>query len=226
MSSVNKFRRKPRNAVKPAISRAVTRAVKNEVKKNPALKNEYKFLDTTLSGNSAMNSGGGFTNCLNLMATGDTASTREGREITIASVQIKAVIVHEDNTCANDQAVRFLLVWDKEPAGAAAALSAVLTSADGNGFRNVDNRSRFVVLMDKTMTLGPRDSTATQAVAGQGPHYLDFYKRLNLKTIFNSGNAGTIADINHGALNVYMCGTEASGTGGSAVGRARIRFIG
>jgi len=52
------------------------------------------------------------------------------------------------------------------------------------------------------------------------------YKKLNVETIYNAGNAGTIADINSGALYVFWIGTQAgAASDANFIGSIRGRFI-
>lgn len=96
---------------------------------------------------------------------------------------------------------------------------------------NPNNRDRFKILWDKQYVFGPIkvDNTATQSYGwAQGPsvYQVKFFKKMKLETIFNSGSAGTIADIQSGALYLLTIGTTAPGTNTDAdfIVTTRVRF--
>jgi len=93
---------------------------------------------------------------------------------------------------------------------------------------NMNNRDRFRILADKHIGLDPlvfTEATTTGCAVNQIKP-IKLFKRLNLETIFNAGNAGTVADISSGALGVLWINGQAAGQNGpvDAVVSYRVRF--
>lgn len=183
---------------------------------------EWKTIDKEISVD--VNYDGGVNNLylLNPIARGDDYTERIGRTVTLKSLQIKAQM-YVTPTTGVDQVGRMLVVYDKQPnASAVTAAQLFNASADSTRpfqFRNLENRERFVVLADVTKTLSASAESGSKA-------FFKIYKKLNLPMTFNSGDAGTIADIVTGSIYVVCTGSEASGaTDAFCVGESRIRFI-
>lgn len=184
---------------------------------------ELKFVDSTLS-NLACDTTGSVT-ALNLLAVGDDNTTRDGRQVTIKSVQIKGLIAPIDNDI-NSNISRVLLVWDNAVnSGSIATIAQILTAATGTAFPLVDNANRFTILWDYRFAMGAAVSTATQAqVFTPSVGNADYYKKLNLVTQY-SGTTAAIGSIQNGALLFVTVGTQAAGLGGAFNGHARVRFV-
>lgn len=132
---------------------------------------------------------------LNGVATGATAITRQGRRITMKSLYV----IWEGSmaaTSAGASALRLLIVYDKQANAAAPVATDVLASDAIYDMNNLSNSRRFVTLMDKTI-----DSVGT---GGPQSWFLKEYKKLNLITEFNTGTAGTIADITSGSVYAFV----------------------
>jgi len=160
------------------------KTVKKLINKNV----EYKFKDTTVVDTDIAAT----LRLLNGMQQGDTPSARDGRKITVKSIEIDGLVKAVDEPNMS----RHMLVYDKQANGAAPVVTDILDSSSVYGLRNLDNRSRFIILWDYKIPLpmGERE------VNNREYRKLKYYKRHNLQTIYNSGNAGTIADISTGAL--------------------------
>lgn len=161
---------------------------------------------------------------LNGCAPGTGLANRVGRKIQVRSCFVRAWIYLEGTQTllvsplsSAGQYVRFILLWDMQPN------AAVFTAADL--FNNnaipysqllVDNKDRFKILKDKHVTLDPLvyNTTATQSVAGfnRTSSQFKWYVKLNQECVYNSGSAGTIADITTGALYLVTIGSIATGT--------------
>ncbi len=116
--------------------------------------------------------------------------------------------------------VRIAVVSDTNPNLVLPALTDIFQletaggSCDTNSFINMNNRDRFRVIMDKTHIFGAFNVT----MAGLNPNQASLggnttwigkkYIKLNLETIYNATNGGTIADINSGALYLVVYGSE------------------
>lgn len=175
---------------------------------------EFKAVDTTI--NSESNSTGEVT-LLNGLARGDDVDARVGRKVVMKSVQLQ-LRPRVTVTTGLAQICRIMLVYDKQTNAAALTIAQVLQNASISGLRNLENRDRFVVLMDQFIELS--------ASGNQGDFkHFNKYLRCNLPVIFNSGDAGTIADITTGSLYLITVGSEAAGdTDANVFGYSRVRF--
>lgn len=160
---------------------------------------------------------------LNGCAEGDDNTQRNGRKAKMVSIQVNAyAFAGNGNTIP--QKVRFLLVWDNAPSGAAPTVANILSAVDSISFPLVDNEDRFTILRDVKMVLGINSNTATQALADQTAVPFDFYKKINTDSKFN-GTGATITSIQNGALWGVTVGNLAAGaTAGSIVYATRVRF--
>lgn len=176
---------------------------------------EFKAIDVSPS--LACDSGTA-VQLLNGCARGDDINERVGRQITMKSIQIKFNTKVTTSTGV-DQRHRIVIVYDKQTNAAAAAWTDVFVSADTMALRNLENRSRFVILYDKMITLNASAESGSSALRS-------IYLRCNLPVTFNSGDAGTVADIVTGSLYLMVIGSEGAGaTAGSMYGRSRIRYV-
>jgi len=140
---------------------------------------------------------------LNGLATGFTAVTRIGRKVTITRIEYNAML-EDGGGGANAAYARAIIFLDKQANGATPAVatfSALLLEAPNQpavSAMNPDQAQRFEVLMDyKTVV-------ANAAIEGALIPY-DYSCEHNV--VFNAGTAGTIADIQTGALYLY-CVTQ------------------
>lgn len=170
---------------------------------------------------------------------GTDMTNRIGRKIQLKSVYVRGFMVIDGNLSAppgaqttSSQQWRFILFEDRQPNGAAPALTAVLKEAHPASQLNLDNRDRFRILKDKTWVVDPflYSSTATSTLSGQAnvTHQLKCYKKLNIESVFNGTNGGTILDISSGALYMLWVGNAASvvdGADGTFRGTTRVRFL-
>jgi len=179
---------------------------------------ELKAVDTTTAQN--INSTSAVT-LINGIARGDDISDRVGRQITMKSISVRGQMAVTAGTGV-DQAGRVLIVYDKQ-ANAAAPTAAQVISAAGDGYDiyrppNLENRMRFVILYDRTFRLNASaEPSSVQLVT--------CYRRVNLVTTFNSGDAGTVADIVTGSLYLVSVGNVAAGATAAFLNVAtRVRF--
>lgn len=184
---------------------------------------EFKAIDTTTNGD--LNTTGTIA-LVNGCARGDDINARIGREIVMRSVQIE-IDAQSTDTTGIAQEGRILLVYDRQANGAAPTFANVLAATGASlpiSPRNLENRRRFKILMDKKFVLGPQGATTT-ALGGQSVKHFKFYRRLRHPVTFNSGNAGTIADITSGSLYLMGCNGIAPGaTDGFWSAYTRVRY--
>lgn len=184
------------------------RAGRRSMVNNPAGIIEKKFLD----GIQALNTDTtGSVTALNAMAQGTSQSTRIGNKITMKSLYVRWAL-GQGTTTATPPIVRVTILYDKQPNATLATLAEIY-QVTGSSLTlspmNMANRDRFIVLMDETYSPAyPYNDTAVTEFADFHKKYL----KLNLDTIYNNTNGGTIADINTGALLVATSANVVSGT--------------
>jgi len=166
---------------------------------------------------------------------GSDMTNRIGRKIRIKSVYIRGDLRQQAasalsvNVGSYPLLARMIIFVDNQPNGAAPALTDILKEALSSSQLNLNNRDRFKVLCDKQWALDPylNVDTATQSrgAVGRCIQAIKVYKKLDIETIFNAGTAGTVADINTGALYMLWVGNNAaSGNDGIATVSTRVRF--
>lgn len=196
-------RRKARKVGMSSDTRKI--AVKALKRVNEIGKPEYKAIYTHATALSPYTGGLGYFLLLNGVSQGDGLSSREGRIIRNRSVQIN--IQHRANASASSNyPIRMILFIDLEPSGSAPTASQLLRTSEGQNldeaFRNLDNRNRFIILKDKYVQGNNYDNNGSTLLT----HYHKWvkFKKLNLLTTFNANNGATIADIQKGALYLFM----------------------
>jgi len=167
----------------------------------------------------------GSVTLLNGIAVGDDNTSRDGRQITMKSVQLCGRVNNVDDT-ANDTLARVMLVWDNANNSAAAlpAITDILSASTSESFPKIDNAQRFTILYDGRFAVGAKSAAVDAAVAGSPTvHLLSVYKKINQVSQY-SGTTNTIGSIQNGSLLLVTIGDQAAGAGGSATLAARIRF--
>lgn len=121
------------------------------------------------------------------------------------------------NASATNTTMRCIIFMDKQPNETAPTMAALLATTVAGGvdaFRNLDNRKRFVILHDSRMV-----------VSTDFPERVhEKYKKMSLVTQYDSGNAGTIADITSNSLYMLQVSDEATNTP-TQIFNVRLRFI-
>lgn len=177
-----------------------------------------------ISVNHALNTTGNVA-AINILTKGDDYNTRDGREIKNYSMQL-ALQSQPTVTTGLAQSHRVLLVYDRFPQGVTAAFTDILKEVSIPTLINEDNRWRFRILYDS----GPRklcgqDQTNEVVPSNHVTYYRKYVNLHNIITRFNTGNAGTVADIDFGAILLVSMGDKSAGvTAGSLVGKIRFRF--
>lgn len=179
-----------------------TKVVKTEVKLRKVsrvLKSEKRYKDVLIAASCDST---GAVALVNGMNTGDTDGYRLGTDFLMSSMKVKGHFYPANSTSGN---ARIMLVYDKQCNGAALTISQVLVSVDPESLTNAANKKRFKILFDKSYAIPGNNST---------PKRFDFSLSLrNLETHCNTGNAGTIADINTGSLYwIYLSDVTAGVT--------------
>jgi len=160
---------------------------------------------------------------LNGCAPGSDATNRIGRRILVKSVQLSGYS-HSSSSTIIAQA-RWAIVVDRQPNGAAFTFTDCWDSAVADTLRNPNNLQRFQIIHDSGVIPHVGCTTiATCAPTNFACHPFHLYKKLNIPVQFNSGTAGTIADIQTNAIYLVTWGTQASTGGVDFTSKIRIRF--
>lgn len=180
---------------------------------------EWKYSDVTIASANGWSTTALLT-LLNGIAGGTLANQRVGMKVSIRSLEIRL-----NNTVnANDvtQINRWMVVLDRQAnAAAPAALTDILTTADVFGMRNLANRKRFKIMLDKTAVV------PDQAISGTGGRYWKVYMKFRRPLIveYNANIAGNIGDISSNSLYLITIGNIAAGATCTGVyGATRIRY--
>lgn len=183
---------------------------------------EFKFLDTTVS--SDMNTTA-ILLLLNGMQYGNTAITRIGMKINIKSLEMR-LLLRPTVTTGVENHCRWTLILDRQPNGAApAAVTDILTAQSNTGMHNLANRKRFKILRDQSFTLGSVVAGASTGMPTARNEHVYIKFRKGLVTEYNTGNAGTVADISTNSLYLMYFGSEVAGnTDVACNGLVRIRY--
>jgi hypothetical protein len=179
----------------------------------PAPKQEAKFIDTTVT----MPGTGVTTGVLTLVNStvqGTSSIARVGNRIHMKSMLLRLNLAVVSPTSASTR-IRCLVVYDKESNGAAPAATDILQADTNCAPNNLYRPGRFITLIDEY--LEPQNGTAVG-------YFLNRYVKLGLPVLYNSGNAGTIADFSAGSVYVLINsnGMAYTSIGGNTY--SRIRF--
>lgn len=177
---------------------------------------EFKSIEAGAFGGTAVNTTGAIA-LLNGCVAGADIGNRIGRQMELRSIQLQCINSVTASTGV-DQVHRVLLVYDRQSNGGAPAFNDVLNGATIVDFRNLANRKRFKILMDKKIQLSASSESGSREV-------WQYYRKLRHPVQYNGGSAGTIADIQTGSLYIMMIGQEAPGaTAGDMKYVTRVRF--
>ncbi len=170
---------------------------------------ELKFFDLDLD-DAVVATGGSVTDSINKIAQGITEKTRVGRKCVITNIAWRYNFTLPEQDAVADPAsgdvLRMILYKDKQCNGATAAVTGLLESADYQAFNNLANSGRFVVLMDRTVSL----NYATLGSDGAGVvssasviRHGAFYKKCSVPVEFDAA-AGAITEIRSNNFGVLL----------------------
>jgi len=184
-------------AKRRGVSSTTQQAIRTGGWANPTRGGELKFKDTALT-LIPVQGGTAFTapnapSLLNGLVPGSSASERIGRKITIKSVLIRWQ-AFLDPASVGGTPLRIMVFYDKQANAADPAVTDVLLNNQFTSANNLSNRDRFVTIFDNITEVVSTQNNF--AIAGT------LYKSLNLETMYNAGNAGTIGDISSGSIYI------------------------
>lgn len=178
---------------------------------------ERKFIDNLLTnsiapGVSTFDAIGG--DLLNGLSTGTTATSRIGRKIRMKSILIRAE-ARMNSLSTGGADIRIVVVFDKQANAALALNTDVFVQNDFISPNNLSNKDRFVTIMDKYMHIDTQNFQCSAI----------WYKKIDLETMFNSNNAGTVSDITSGAVVMFIAQAGGISTNAAQIRTfSRIRF--
>lgn len=173
---------------------------------------EFDYKDTAATVNPAA---AGALVLLNGLTQGDTASSRTGNSIRMKSYDMRWFV--NNNSSAGQTEVRVMLVLDKQSNGVTPSVTDILATNTVVSPRNLDNRKRFKVIMDRNYAI----STAGPSSRYDSAHFKNIQTHV---AYYNSSNAGTVADISTNALYLLYLSDQATNTPGLQY-YFRLRFI-
>lgn len=186
---------------------------------------ELKYFDTALNFSFDATGEVPATGQLSLIPQGDTATTRDGRQATIKSVQIRARLDFVPAAGATAQTTTTMyLVLDKQCNGAAAAVTDVFVqNALTVAMLNLDNSDRFIILKKWSHTWGATAGATT--AYNNSVKRIEWYKKCNIPITWNS-TTGAITEIR--SNNIFLlAGADANGDDlVTLTGNCRLRFLG
>lgn len=152
---------------------------------------------------------------LNGLTKGDDYNNRDGRQVRWKSIQM--LLRATMHASATNTTIRYWCFLDKQPNAAAPTsgdLVDVSASSPVDAFRNLSNRKRFVFLKEFRFTLDTDNSETTRK----------WYRKIDLKTIYDDSDAGNISDITTASLFFYLVSDESTNLP-TVVLNHRLRFI-
>ena len=183
----------PRKYYKKRYSSKADKALKIAKKLQNDLQPEYKYKDHHYNGTV---SDTGQIVVLNRMTRGTSSVERIGDSIKTVSIYCKGY-AHCQATGATT--VRRIVFIDRQPDGLVPTLGLLLQDATTDptiAFRDLQNRDQYIILSDDHICVNPNGNEKVE--------FKDFYRKINLKTIFQ-GNTGLINDIvSNGLFVMYV----------------------
>ncbi len=150
---------------------------------------------------------------LNGLAKGDDFDDKDGRVVRIKSIQVS--LIYEMSTVASFTQMRIMVVLDKQPNETTMVINDLLDSSALQSFRNLDGRKRFVIL---------RNEVVSMSITGTQGGVFEFYKKFNLKTIYDDSDVGDIADITTNAIYLVLLSNEPTNLP-TVIRSTRVRYI-
>ena len=175
---------------------------------------EMKFHETEVDDIIVAAGGTLITDSINKIPQGDGETQRIGREVRILHVlwryEISLPFSDAQAVAKNGDSVRVILFLDKQCNEATATVTNILESSNIHSFMNLDNRDRFVFIMDKLHDINyiamGSDGVGLMSQTGVKQQYT-FYKEVDILLEFNGEN-GDIGEIRSNNLGILLCGSN------------------
>lgn len=180
-----------------------------------------------------------FSNTLVAIPQGVGESERIGRKCTITRINLRLNFNFVDLETSNlDQAtqshetLRFVLYWDKQCNGAAASPEDILQDDEWNGYREMANKHRFIILVDKLYTWNANAIAVGNGTTNKSRRVIkDYAIRISKKVwipIEYNGVDGLLDEVKQNNIGFFIW-TKHGGRlelDTTLKSRGRIRFIG
>lgn len=178
------------------------------------METEQNYIETDI--NTEADTTGSFI-LLNGCTTGTTATTRVGAEIRMTSLHLRLQFLSDQDFASG---ARYIVLLDHQTNGAAPTAAQILTDTNCVGLKNQINRSRFTFLLDETVVVAGHERDTPLKYTNNKMTF-----EVAIPTIYNSGAAGTVADIQTNSLYLFLTGNIANPNGVPVIGKARVKFI-
>lgn len=156
---------------------------------------------------------------LNGLTMGTGVSNRIGRTAVVKSVQYRFVLMPQAGTVM--EWFRYAVVWDATPNGVLPAVNDIWMGSDPTNYVRRENRERFQILKQGFCKVHGGQLVGNAYIDNEVAGYV----KVNRRTQYNAGNAGTIGDINTGALYfMYVCNSGAAASNVQTFGNVRTIF--
>lgn len=212
--------------MKRKASTALARPTKKPKTRNPlavtqakrlsALQDEQKYNDATFNADATST---GTVTALSTIAAGDTVLTREGNKILVTAIELRAIMQLESTN--SNAIVRWILVHDKNANGVSPTFAQVLVTTNVSSWPVIGGKSRFTILMDKTVEC---NSTVTTA---PGQFYLHKFVKVPTHlqiSAFADGGSGVPVS---GSFTLLYFSNQAAGVADVDIeGQTRLYFKG
>lgn len=139
---------------------------------------------------------------INGLQLGNTASQRQGQQLKSTNINLRGKLSVNNSAVGGSSQARIMLVYDRQSNGSVFSITDLLENGAVWSFRTMGYKKRFKVLADHTYQMVNNTNTEQQIV--------DLSAVLDLRTIYNTGNTGTISDIDTGSLYLVLISDEAT----------------
>lgn len=167
------------------------------------------------------------TGQLNLIAQGDTESTRDGRQCNLESIQMRLLARFDPGVgtpATGAGTCHMYVVLDKQANGAAAAITDVVQTTNlATALINLNNSRRFRIIKKFKFTFEPK-SGVSGAFNTQVLHK-EWYKKLNIPLDFQ-GTTGAITELRSNNLFLIAGSDGFTDDTVNLTGAMRLRFRG
>lgn len=160
---------------------------------------------------------------ISVVPQGDSVNSRDGRKFMLKTVQIRGKVMNGSTATYTNNAI--LLVWDKQPNKALAAITDILDSVHADSMNKRENASRFVILRRWDMMLTGKNDGST--VGGFIRNFDRFVKLPGglIAECTPSDATGEIGNRVTGALLLVTVGSIVAGTAAASfIGPIRVGF--
>lgn len=190
---------------------------------------ELKFFDTSQV-DTVVPTTGQILTSINLVSQGIAENQRIGRKIVIRSIAMRwfynLQFQQDQPDIGGGDTLRIIVFLDKQANGAAASVSGILEATQIESYRNLANKNRFDILMDRKFTLNRKIAVTDGTNTSTTPllqKFTQWYKRCEIPIEFDS-TAGVIAEVR--SYNVGLLYISQNGLIGVGTQQTRIRYDG